>query len=124
MKTKNKEIHIGKLILKVVLGFAIGISIGYGITKFFKSSNRLTASIEKTIQQNYDCESVEKNVSTAGIQFSKEDGLTNLRTSFSLKNCKYKGSAIEEAKRINEYLKRSVENYESIAVLELTFKTN
>ena len=123
MKTQNKEIHTGRLVIKVILGFVVGISLGYGITKLVKSDNRLTASIEKTIQQNCDCESVEKNISSRGIQFSKVDGISNQTASFILKNCKYEISAKEEAKRINEHLKASVDNYEAIDLIELSFNS-
>ncbi|MGO3182462.1 MAG: hypothetical protein ACTIJ9_06480 [Aequorivita sp.] len=123
MKTQKNQNRKRNLITKVILGFIIGISFGFGVTKMIKSDNRLNASIKQSIQENCDCESVDKNISTVGIQFSKEDGFSNQTTSYVLKNCKYKGSAIEEAKRINKELKASVENYESVDIIELTFKS-
>lgn len=123
MKTKNTQNRKRKLVIKLILGFIIGISFGFGVGKFIKTDNRLTSSIEKAIQQNCDCESVEKDISTVGIQFSKEDGLTNQTASFILKNCKYEDSAKEEAKRINEFLKVAVDNYEAIDLLELSFNS-
>ncbi len=123
MKTQNKKNRISKIVLKVILGFAVGITLGYGITKLVKSDNRLTASIEKTIQQNCDCESVEKNISSRGIQFSKVDAISYQTASFILKNCKYEISAKEEAKRINQHLKASVNSYEAIDLIELSFNS-
>lgn len=89
-----------------------------------KSDKRLTSSIENTIQQNCNCESVDKNISSLGIQFSKEDGIANVSGSYILKNCKYEGSAMEEAHRINENLKAAFENYESVDLIELSFQSN
>lgn len=124
MKTLKNPKRKRKLIVKVILGFIIGISFGFGITKMIKSDNRLTTSIKQSIQKNCDCESVNNNISTVGIQFSKEDGISNQTTSYVLKDCKYEGSAIEEADRINEHLKESVENYDSVDIIELTFQSN
>lgn len=121
MKTQNKENHTVILILKVIFGFAVGIAIGFLITKSLKYNNRITSSIEKTIQQHCACESVEKNISAIGFQFSKEDGVTNQTASFTLNNCKYNYSAKDEAKRINEYLKVAVGDYQSLDLIELSF---
>ncbi|WP_026451217.1 hypothetical protein [Aequorivita capsosiphonis] len=116
-KTLNRK---RKLIVKVILGFIIGISFGFGITKMIKSDTRLTSSIKQSIQENCDCESVNKNISSIGLQFSK-DGITNKTVSFVLKNCKYEVSAAEEAKKINEHLKATIPNYETIDIIELSF---
>lgn len=124
MKTQNKQNRSLKLIAKVILGFIVGISFGFGVGKFIKTDNRLTSSIEKTIQQNCDCELVEKDISSSGIQFSKKDGVSNKTASFILKNCKYEGSEIEEAQKLNEHLKASVENYEAMDLIELSFQSN
>ena len=120
-KTVNRSL---KFIAKVILGFIVGISFGFGVGKFIKTDNRLTSSIEKTIQQNCDCELVEKDISSSGIQFSKKDGVSNKTASFILKNCKYEGSAIEEAQKLNEHLKASVEDYDSMDLIELSFQSN
>jgi len=123
MTTQKNQNRKRKRIVKVILGFIIGVSFGFGITQMIKSDKRLTFSIEKTIEENCNCESVAKNIFTVGIQFSKEDGITNKTASYTLKNCKYKGSAIEEASRINKGLKASVKNYESVNIIELRFKS-
>lgn len=123
MKAQKSQNRKRNLIVKGILAFLIGISFGFGVTKLIKSDNRLTSSIKQTIQQNCDCELVEKNISTVGFQFSKEDEITNQTPSYILENCKYKGSAIEEAKRINAHLKATIENYGSVDIIELTFQS-
>lgn len=118
-KTLNRSL---KFIAKIILGFIVGMSFGFGVGKFIKTGHRLTSSIEQEIQEHCDCESVEK-IATVGFQFSKDDGVTNRAISFILKNCKYNGSAKEEAKRINDFLKVAVDNYEAIDLLELSFSS-
>jgi len=46
-KLQNRTI---KLIAKVILGFIVGISFGFGIGKLVKEKIKSTASIEKSIQ--------------------------------------------------------------------------
>lgn len=86
MKAQNKEIRIGKKVLKSILGFAIGIALGYGFVKLIKTDNEMTASIESNIHQNNNFESVEKHIS-------------NIAT-------------LREAKRINDPLKMTFKKYE------------
>lgn len=125
MKTQNeKKNKPSQLFLKLIIGAIIGISFGFGIGKMVKSNYGLTTAIEKALQENCDCELVYKDISTVGIQFSKEDGFTNQKASYVLKNCNYKGSAMEEALRIDEHLKASVENYDSVDVIELIFHSD
>lgn len=124
MKAQNTQNRKRRLIVKTILGFIIGLSFGYGIGKFIKTDNRLTSSIKHTIQENCECEVVERNMSATGIQFSKTNGITNKTASFALKNCKYEGTASEEARKINERLKATVEDYEEMDFIELSFHSN
>lgn len=41
-----------------------------------------------------------------------------------MKNCKYESSTSKEALKINEHLKATVENYDSVEIIELTFQSN
>ncbi|QAA82079.1 hypothetical protein EI546_10260 [Aequorivita sp. H23M31] len=86
MKTQNKKIRIGKKVLKSILGFAIGIALGFGFVKLIKTDSKRTATIESTIHQNNNFDMTEKQV-------------------FNL-------SSLKEAKRINDSLKWTFENYE------------
>ncbi len=97
MKTHNTQNRKRKLIVKVILGFIIGISFGFGAGKLVKEDNRTTSSIEKTIQQNNNFESVEKYISATEI--------------------------LEEAKRINDSLKIAFDNYEEEDIIEIKTKT-
>ncbi|SRX52729.1 hypothetical protein [Aequorivita sp. CIP111184] len=123
MKSQKNQKRNHKLIVKIILGFIIGISFGFGVGKFFKSEKKLTSSIEKTIQQNCQCESITSNFGAVGIQFSKEDGFSNKKLSFTLINCDYYSSEKEEATRLNEILKQEVENYASVDFISFQFKS-
>ena len=96
MKTQNTPNRKRKLIVKVILGFIIGISFGFGAGKLIKEDNRTTSSIEKTIQQNNNFESVEKHISATEI--------------------------LEEAKRINDSLKITFDNYEQEDIIVIKTK--
>lgn len=122
MKTQNTKNRKRKLIVKVVLAFIIGISFGFGVGKFLKSDTRLTSSIQKTLKQNCKCESVTMEERAVGVQFNKDDGFSNSKLNFTLKNCDYNSSAETEAQRLNTILKKEVENYESIDFISFYFK--
>ncbi|HLW32571.1 MAG TPA: hypothetical protein VKX40_09950 [Aequorivita sp.] len=51
MKTQNTQNRKRKLVIKLILGFIIGISFGFGLGKLVKVNLKSTASIEKSIQQ-------------------------------------------------------------------------
>ena len=123
MKKLGKQKNKKKFILKILLGFIIGISFGFGIGKMIKSNSRLGGSIEKSLQQNCNCESVTLDGSAVGIQFNKVDGLSNSTFDFTLKNCEYSASAKKEANRLNTILKREIENYDSVDFISFHFKT-
>lgn len=125
MKTQNekKNPHL-QLILKLILGAAIGFFLGFGGVKMVKAHFKSTSAIEQTIKDNCNCESVSKEHAFVGIQFSKEDGFTEQKASYILKNCEYEGSATQETQRLNEHLQVSVENYESLDLIELSFQSN
>lgn len=93
-KTLNRGL---KLIVKLCLGFIIGISFGFGVGKFIKEEKQIPSSIENTIQQNNNLESLEKHISTVGI--------------------------LEEAKRINDSLKIVFDNYEEEDIMVIKTKT-
>lgn len=125
MKTQNeKKNPYLQLILKLILGALIGFFLGIGGVKLVKANFRSTSAVEQTIKDNCNCESVSKEHAFVGIQFSKEDGITAEKVSYVLKNCEYDGSATQEAQRLNEHLQVSVENYESLDLIELSFQSN
>ena len=62
MKTHNKKISIGKKVLKSILGFAIGMALGYGFVKLIKTDSKSNAAIESTIHRNKHFDITEKQV--------------------------------------------------------------
>ena len=124
MKTRNKTKSTKKLILKLLIGLIIGISFGFGIGKMVKSNTKLTNSIETTLQQNCNCERIESGNSYTGIQFSKKDGISNTKVSFTLMNCDFTSSAEKEAKRLNDVLRDEVEDYDSVDFITFYFKSD
>ena len=120
-KKKNKP---AQLVLKLIIGAAIGFSFGFGITKMVKSNTKLTNSIETTLQQNCNCERIESGNSYTGIQFSKNDGISTTKLNFTLMNCDFTSSAEKEAKRLNDVLIDEVEDYDSAGFITFYFKSD
>ena len=77
MKKLGKQKNKKRFILKILLGFIIGISFAFGMGNMIKRNSNLRDSIEKTLQQNCNCESVTLDDSAVGIQFNKVDGVSN-----------------------------------------------
>lgn len=122
MKTQNnKKSKPARVVLKLAIGAVIGF--GIGISLMVKENDNLTTALEETLQQNCDYESITLNHGVTGIRYSNEDGFTNKTVSFTLKNCVYKSSAKEAAARLNDMLKRDVENYDSVDFSTFYFKS-
>lgn len=123
MKKLGKQKNKNRFILKILLGFIIGISFAFGMGNMIKRNSNLRDSIEKTLQQNCNCESVTLDDSAVGIQFNKVDGVSNSTFHFTLKNSEYSTSSKVEANRLNTILKKEVENYETVDFISFHFKT-
>lgn len=123
MKLQNEKKRKKRLVLKIIFGLIIGISFGFGIGKMVKSNKSLVSSIEKSLQQNCNCESVLLENGAIGIQFSKQDGFSNLKIDITLKNCTFYSSAEKEANRLNNMLERDVQNYNSVDFITFYFKS-
>lgn len=124
MKIQNEKKRKKGLVLKIILGFIIGISFGFGIGKMFKSNGSLVNSIEKSLQQNCNCESAIVEDRAIGIQFNKLDGFSNSKLGITLINPSYSSSAEKEANRLNRILKKDVENYNSIDFVTFYIKSD
>ena len=122
MRTSKNNNRNRNLVLKVILGFIIGISFGFGVAKLIKSESRLTSSIEQSIRKNCDCESVRSEFSAVGLQFSKEDGINNRALEITLENCTVNTKIEKEAARLHEVLKMEVDNYADVDLLILHFQ--
>ncbi|PRX43221.1 hypothetical protein SAMN05878281_2548 [Salegentibacter salegens] len=89
-----------------------------------KSNKSLVNSIERSLQQNCNCESVIVEDRAIGIQFNKQDGFSNSKLDITLINPSYSSSAEKEANRLNRILKKDVENYNSIDFVTFYFKSD
>ena len=95
---------------------------GFGVAQGVMANNKLVNTIETKLQQNCDCEIVNSDVSAMGIQYSINDGFSNSQASYILENCTYSTSVETEAIRLNNILKKEIENYNSIDLISLQFK--
>lgn len=123
MKTQNNT-FAKRIIIAFVIAFVALLSIpfGFGMYSGIKLHTGVTGKIEKAIDKHCQCEEVRFNLSAHGLQFSKTDGFTSQKASYVLKNCTYEGTVVEEATRINNRLKSTVAGYETLDLIELTFK--
>ena len=123
MKTqKNNTLKKILIAAFIAIGLFLAIPFGFGMYSGFKLHTGVTGEIETTISNHCNCESVTSDISAMGIQYSKEDGMTHQKASYILTDCNFTGSAKEEAIKINDALKRDVEEYEKLDIIELTFQ--
>ena len=99
----------------------IGLHLGFGVTE--RSNKELYASIEKTLLQNCDCESVVSIGKTSAIQYRKNSGLATSDLEFTLKFCHLNTSLEEEAERLNNVLKRNVAEYNTKRLITFNFES-
>lgn len=123
MKNQNEKKRKGNFVLKIILGFIIGISFGFGIGKMVKSNNKLGNSIEKSLQQNCNCENVVLENGAIGIQFNNQDGFSNSKLDITLINPSYSSSVEKEANRLHNILKKDVQNFNSVDFITFYFKS-
>ncbi|MDX1761683.1 MAG: hypothetical protein R3218_05970, partial [Christiangramia sp.] len=76
------------------------------------------------LQQNCNCEIISSDVSSVGIQFSVEYGFSNSMAGYVLENCTFSTSIETEAMRLNDMLKRDIENYDSLDLITFQFKNS
>ncbi|MAZ72058.1 MAG: hypothetical protein CMC70_02825 [Flavobacteriaceae bacterium] len=124
MRTQtNKIAKIAIITFVIALVAFISIPFGFGMYTGIKLHTGVTGKIEKALNNTCQCQQVQFDVSAHGLHFSKEDGLTNQKISYVLKNCDYDGTATEEAARINKHLKNTVAGYKTIDLIEFTFQS-
>ena len=124
MKIQNEQKRKRNFVLKIILGFVIGISFGFGIGKMVKSNKKLGNSIEISLQQNCNCENVVLENGAIGIQFNKQDGFSNSRLDITLINPSHSSSVEKEANRLHDILKKDVQNFNSVDFITFYFKSN
>ena len=113
-----------KLIFTILIAGSLGLAFGYGVAQGVSANNKLVNTIETKLQQNCNCEIVSPDVHAVGIQFSMEDGFSNSEASYILENCTFSTSVETEAIRLNNILKKDVENYESLDLVSFQFKSS
>ncbi|MDR5591453.1 hypothetical protein [Christiangramia sp. SM2212] len=113
-----------KLIFTIIIAGSIGLTFGYGVAQGVMANNKLVNAIETKLQQNCNCEIVSSDVSAVGIQYSRENGFSNSEASFILENCTFPLSIETEAKRLDEILKKDIEDYDSLDLITFQFKNS
>ncbi|PTX45131.1 hypothetical protein C8P64_1121 [Christiangramia gaetbulicola] len=113
-----------KLIFIMIISGSIGLTFGFGVAQGVMANNKLVNAIETKLQKNCNCEIVSSDVSSVGIQFNVEDGFSNSKASFILENCAFPLSVEHEAIRLNDMLKRDIENYDSLDLITFHFKNS
>ena len=121
-KQKNKKKKAIRLAVVMLLAGGIGISFGYSVGKYFKSTSRTLNQIEMALKENCNCDSVTFEFSAMGLQFSKEDGVNNKTVAFTLEGNKTADEK-QEAIRLNTILADTVKNYAAIDLITLHFDT-
>ena len=111
---KKKSIYIPIAILSGVL--LVGLFSGF--YKTHKSDEIMINKIETSLNSNCNCETITKDTYSKGVQYSKNDGFSVEKVSFSLTNCKYV-SLQEEATRIHQFLKNDVESIKNFNLISL-----
>lgn len=125
MKVKNRKVKKSvKLIFTIIIAGLIGLTFGFGVAKGVMANNKLVNAIETKLQQNCNCEIVNSDVSALGIQFSINDGFSNSEAGFILENCTIPVAAETEAIRLNNILKKYIENYSSLDLIYFHFKSS
>lgn len=121
MKVVDELKGIKKSSLLIEIALILGLHLGFGKTE--RSNKELNASIEKTLLQNCDCESVVSLGKGTGIAFDKERGLILSRLEFTLRFCDFDTSSEEEALRLHNVLKRNVEEYKTKGLVTFNFES-
>lgn len=113
-----------KLIFIMIIAGSIGLTFGFGVAQGVMANNKLVNAIETKLQKNCNCEIVSSDVSSVGIQFNVEEGFSNSAAGYVLENCTFSSSIETEAIRLNDMLKRDIENYDSLDLITFHFKNS
>ena len=123
METKKKNTARNIIIAFLIVGaIIIAVPFFMGMYIGITSHTGTTGEISKTLEENCNCEKVNVDHSAYGIQFSRTDGLTGEKASYTLKNCKINKSFTAEGVRLNDLLVSEVEGYKDLDVVHLNFE--
>lgn len=121
MKVLNDLKGINKSSLGLWVAILIGLHLGFVKTE--QTNKKLNASIEKTLLQNCNCESVLSSGKGTGISYDKARGLHLSNLEFTLRFCEVATPLEDEANRLNKVLKRNVEEYKTKGLVTFNFES-
>lgn len=105
--------------------FVITVFIAvFGILTFdnyydaYKADQTIANQIEQALNSNCDCETISKDMYSKGIQYSKKEGFSVEKVSFSLTNCRFT-SLKDEANRIHGILSNEVVGFDTFSLITL-----
>jgi hypothetical protein len=111
MKTK-------KLIITFILTGVVGFVVGKTVFDSVKTDSENTQKIQSILNENCNCESIEKSIYAKGVQYSNNQGFTTETVDFILTNCKY-DTLNEEGERIAKILNK--EGFATFNLITLDF---
>lgn len=78
-----------KLIIIFLVFGAIGFVVGNTVGRKMKKERDHVLKIQSILEDQCDCESIEKSMYAKGIQYSRTEGYTTEKVDFTLTNCNY-----------------------------------
>lgn len=117
-KTRNRIIQ-GALL---ILGLCIAIPFCYGMYDGYTSHTGTTGAIEKALEEECNCKTIDFDHSAYGLQFSREEGVTGETAAFILKDCQGTATAHEETERFNKKFLEEIEGYAALDIIQFQFK--
>lgn len=117
-KTKRRIIK-GALL---ILGVCLAIPLCLGMYSGYSSHLGTTKAIEKALEDECNCKTVDFDHSAYGLQFSAKDGVTGNKVSYILKDCKEITTALQETQLFNKIFLEEIEGYAKIDVIDFQFE--
>lgn len=105
-------------ILSAGLAFVVGQALGKTVGKSIKSDRANVAKIQTILEDNCNCDSIEKSMYAKGVQYSNAEGFTTEKVDFVLTNCIFDNLS-QEGERISIALK--AEELETFNLITLEF---
>lgn len=121
MKTKKISLVFFIGIVLGILIFKGGEVVGRTAVQTIQSNKDDTVKIQTILENNCNCDTIEKGIHATGIQFSKSDGFSTEKVDFTLTNCEY-NNLKEEGNRIAQLLQK--EGMSDYNLITLDFISN
>lgn len=104
--------------LSAGLSFVVGRAVGKTFGKSITSDRADVIKIQTILEDNCNCESIEKSMYAKGVQYSNAEGFTTEKVDFVLTNCTFDNLS-QEGARISKLLKE--EALETFNLITLEF---